>query len=151
MDIFRQHAQSRPSCLLVHLSQVLLVSADVGLAVRILQDLYLFHRPSDVLFCYARSSTHLPQGVGLVLVLSDEVYQSLAPPRKVSLLAEIRKWLFRSSDSLFDEAELITEGNQELSVSFPLEEGQDKDTRQVVLSFFDLSTILLTFEKYPAM
>lgn len=129
MDIFRQHAQSRPSCLLVHLGQVLLVCADVGLAVGILQDLYLFHRPSDVLFCYARSSTHFAQGVGLVLVLSDEVYQSLAPPREVSLLAEIRKWLFRSSDSLFDKAELITEGNQELSVPFPLEEGQNKDTR----------------------
>lgn len=147
MDILGNHAQSRPSCLLVHLSQVLLVSADVGLTVRVLQDFYLLQRPSDVFLGYARPSTHVSQRVGLVLVLSDEVYQSLAPPRKISLLSEIRKRLLRPSNPLFDETELITEGNQELSVSFPLEEGQHEDARQIVLRFFDLSISIVTFEK----
>jgi hypothetical protein len=71
----------------------------------------------------------------------------LAPPRKIGLLSQIRKRFFWPSNSLLDETELIAEGNKKLSIAFSLEERKDKNAREIVLSFFDLYDMSITFEK----
>jgi hypothetical protein len=71
----------------------------------------------------------------------------LAPPRKIGLLSQIRKGFFWSSNFLFYEAELIAKGNKKLSIAFSLEEREDKNAREIVLSFLYLYDMSITFEK----
>ncbi len=80
MDLLRQHPQTRTASLLVQLGEVLLVGADVGLPVGVLEDLYLLEGPLDVLLSDARPAAHVGQGVVLAPVLPDEVDEPLRPP-----------------------------------------------------------------------
>lgn len=151
MNILWQNSQAWSTRLLVHFCQIFLISADIWLIVRVLENLYLFKSPSDVLLCDACSSTHICQCVCFILVFTNEVNQALTPPGKIGLFAEIRKRLFRSTHTLLDKTQLITKGDEEFSISFTLEEREDQDTGKIVFCLFNLSVNRNTLEKYPAI
>jgi hypothetical protein len=129
----------------------LFVGADEGLPVGYLQNLDFFHGPSEIILSNSCFSAHVGQGETLVLVFPNEIDDSLGPPGEIGLLSEIRKWLLRASHFLLDEAQLIAESNEELSIPLPLVEGQHEDAAEIVFCFFDLNDRSLTLEKYPAM
>ena len=52
---------------------------------------------------------------------------------------------------MFKQAELIAEGDEELSIAFSLIEGKGEEAAEVILSFFDLDIKKDTFEKYAAI
>lgn len=85
MNVLRKNAQARPSCFFVHFRQIFLIIAYVWLSVGVFQHFDLLQRPSDVLLSNARPATHIRQGIGFVLVLSNEVDQALTPPREICL------------------------------------------------------------------
>lgn len=147
MDVLGHHPQSRPSRLLVDLGQVPFVHADVRLPPRDLQDLHFLHRPLQVLLSDASALAHVAKGVGLVVVVPDELDHTLGPPAEIGLLAEVGEGLFGSADALFDEAEFVAEGDEELAVALALEEREDEDAAEVVFGFLDLGGGRGTLEK----
>lgn len=143
MDLLREDSTPRTASLLVELGEVLLVGADVGLIVGVLQDLYLLESPFYIFLGDSCSTAHVGQSVALVPVISDEVNESLCPPREIGLLTEVRKGFLWPSNFLFDEAEFVAEGDEEFAVTFALEEGEDEDAGEIVLGFFDLGERVL--------
>ena len=89
VDVLRQHSQSWPACLLVHLCEVFLICTDVGLSVGDLEDLDLLHGPLYVFLSDTGATAHVAEGEGFVLVVADEVDDARRPPGEVGLLAEV--------------------------------------------------------------
>ena len=151
MNVLEDHLSTRGSCLLVQLCQKLLVGADVGLPIRYLQDLYFIHGPLDILLHNSSSFAQISKSIGLSSVLPDEFDDPLAPPGEVGDSSQIREGFFRSSNSLLQQAEFITEGDQEFSIPLPLVERKSQEATQIILCFFDLNKVGFTLEKYAAI
>jgi hypothetical protein len=52
---------------------------------------------------------------------------------------------------LFQETQLITEGDEKLAITFSLVERQDQNAGKVVFGLFFLNKKEVTLEKYPAI
>lgn len=109
----------------MNLGHIFFIAAQMWHSIDELHHFDLFEGPLHILLINRCPSAHFFKRECGVHIFPDEVNNPLPPPGEIGLFSHIRKWFFGSSNFLFDETQLITEGNEKLSISFSLMEGQD--------------------------